>query len=123
MRISPEQSPNSREQFTKRKRLGQVIIGAGFKPVDPIIHCCPRSQHQDRRVNSARAQLATNFKSVPPGQQHIQHNQVVIIDRGLVQTRISILGHIHRIALLAQALGDDVGHARLIFYQENSHRF
>jgi hypothetical protein len=68
-----------------------------------------------------RAKFATDFKTIAFGHQDIEDDQVIIINRSLVERGLSIRSDIDRVALLAQSLGDDVRHARLIFDQKNSH--
>ena len=80
LRLAPQQSPHPGQQFAERKRLCQIVVGAGIEPGNAIVYGRARSQHQHWRGIAAGAQFAAHFKSVRAGQEHIEENQIVVIN-------------------------------------------
>ena len=56
-------------------------------------------------------------------QHEVEDDQVVLVDRGLVERLFAVARHIHGVGLLAQALGDEGRHARFVFHQQNPHLY
>ena len=47
-----QQRPHARQQLLERERLGQVVVGAGVEPFDPVLDLRARGQHQHRQPAS-----------------------------------------------------------------------
>lgn len=61
-----------RQQFTRRERLGEVVIGPHFQTDHAIDLVALRRQHQDRDV-VVRAQPSADRQPVLARQHQIQH--------------------------------------------------
>src|SRR5258708_3472336 len=77
-RLSPRQGADPGQQLGEGEGLGQVVVGAGVQPRDPVLDRGPGGQHQDRRLDSLGANLAANLESVHPRQHHVPDDQVVV---------------------------------------------
>ena len=44
------------EQLVEREGLGEIVVGTGVEPLDPVLDRVARCEHQHRRPNVARAQ-------------------------------------------------------------------
>ncbi len=78
------QRVQSRLQFGKRKRLSQIIVGAAFKPGDPVLYGAHGRQHQDRGREARRAGRLHHRKAIQFGKHpvHDQHFEVFVGLRG-----------------------------------------
>ena len=56
-----------------------------------------------------------------PRQQHVQNDQIVTVDGGLIERLFAVAGDIHRIGLFAQAFGDEPGHTLFVLHQQDAH--
>src|SRR5579862_9783952 len=57
-RTPSQQRSEPREQFVERKRLDQIVIGAGVEPLDPVVDGIARRENQDGLPDSLSAKLA-----------------------------------------------------------------
>ena len=73
-RIDPEQ------QFFGLKGFGEVIIGTGLEPCDPVIGAALGRQQQDRH-GQIFAQRSCQADTIFAGHHHIQHDQIEIQPR------------------------------------------
>src|SRR5205807_10552082 len=62
-----------------------------------------------------------DFEPITIRKQDIEQDQIVIIDRALIQGRVAITGDIDGISMFAQSFRDHLCHARLVFNQQDSH--
>ena len=67
----------------------------------------------------ARAQFAANLETVAAGQQAIEDDQIVVVDRRLIERRLAVAAHVNGISVFAQAPRNHTRHARLIFDEQN----
>ena len=74
IRKAPERGANAREQLLDRKRLSQVVIGAGIERSDLVRVLAARRDHDDRHARP-RAHRLHHLDAVHIGQAQIeQHN-------------------------------------------------
>ena len=116
-----EQRLHARQQLGEREGLGEVIVAAGLKALHAIVDRVPRAQDQHRRLDLLRAQLFDQRQAVEAGQHHVDDRRVVAAARRQPQSLGAGRRHIHRIARLAQPLGDEVGDHLIIFRHEHAH--
>jgi len=75
--ITAHQCSDSRQQLLECERLGEVVIGTGFKASDPLFDGVTRSQHQDWRFQASTPHTPSNLESVDSSRKHhIEDNQV-----------------------------------------------
>ena len=56
---------HARDQLVERERLGDVVVGAGVQPAQPVGLLAARGQHDDRQIRGRRlaAQLAAQLEA------------------------------------------------------------
>ncbi len=116
-----QERAQSSQQFLEVEGLHQVIVGAGIQPRDAIVNGIARGQHENRRAETGAAQFAADRVAALQRQHHVQDDNVVRIDRRLIQGAFSVGRNIHRVSLLPQALGQESGDADFVFHQQNTH--
>jgi len=73
---APQQRPQRAKQLAKFKWLGQVIVRAMTSPLmRPPQRRAPSASGWACAVRAP--QLAAHFKSVPPGNHHVQNDEIV----------------------------------------------
>ncbi len=75
---TPEYSVDPRNQLARGKRLGHVIVGAGFQPGDLVVLGDPRGQHDDGNVCGQRfaSQPACQLDTADPGHHPVQQDDI-----------------------------------------------
>ena len=120
-RSAPAERADPREQHRKRKRLDQVVVGAGVEAGDDVACRVTRGQHQHRGLVAARAQPADDFDAVKPRQHQVEHDHVEAPGRGGVGRLGSGGGLFDGVALLAEAAPNDGAHPRVVFHEQETH--
>ena len=77
MARAPQQSVQPRHQLAQIERLGQIVVGAGLQPRDPVVDGVARGQHADRDVVSQCAQRGDHRDAVEFRHLDIQNQRVV----------------------------------------------
>jgi hypothetical protein len=79
-------------QFTRAKRLGDIIIGPEFKPDDPVRFRSLCRQHDHRNASRAavRAKHAAYVEPVDPWQHYIHQNHIGLRLGGHFQSGFAI---------------------------------
>ena len=75
-RRAPKQRTHAGQQLVERKRLDQVVVGAGVEPGDAIGHLMAGSQHQHGGPVTALAQRATHRQPVHDRHHHVEQQQI-----------------------------------------------
>ena len=82
----PDQRLQPSEQFLGLVGLGEVVVDAGLKPLDPVGAAPQRGEHQDRRVDPALAQALDDLQPVHVGQHAVEDDRVERFCRRAAQT-------------------------------------
>src|SRR5207245_1684868 len=117
-----EQGPDAREQLVEGEGLGEVIIRTGAETAHAVGDAVARGQHQDRNRTAALAEGAADREPVLPGQEPVEHDQVVLVHRGLLLAVLAGGGNVDDEALLLKPLGQEPGGFPVVLDQEESHR-
>ena len=72
-----------REEFLHGKRLGEIIICAGFQPFHAILHVAACGENQDPRRAVCTTELVQNRKAVEAGQVEVEDDEI----RGILERR------------------------------------
>ena len=72
----PEHGPDAGEQLLGAERLGQVVVGPGVEPGDPVDLRGPGREH-DHRDLALAADQAEQLEAVEAGHHHVEQDQVV----------------------------------------------
>ena len=73
---SAQQPTDARQQNRELGRLGQVVVGAGGKPVEHVFGTPARREHEDRNELLGGAQLGHHREAVLARQHDVEHDQV-----------------------------------------------
>src|SRR5256886_11877659 len=118
---TPQQCTHSGEELVKVKGLAQIVVGPGVESLHPVVDSVTRGKHQDGYSRTARSQVFADLDSVFPGQHHIQQDEVVIVNTGLVERGLSIGRNVDSVGLLAKAFRQDLGCIGLVLDQQYPH--
>jgi hypothetical protein len=118
----PQQRPRPGGKLVEGERLGQVVIGPGVQPADPVGHSATCREHEDRRPLAPLPQPAAQLEPVHVGQHDVKDNRVVrMLDRH-PQALFTGQGHIDRIPLLLQPALEHRRHLHRILDHQKPHR-
>ncbi|MNV43794.1 hypothetical protein D3C71_1355230 [compost metagenome] len=95
--LAAAQHLDAGEQFGKGVRLRQIIIAAGAQAGHAVIHLPQRGKDQNRRLDTAAAQLADDGKPVAARQHAVDHHHVIGI----------LAAHEQAALTVARVIGDD----------------
>ena len=107
----------TRQQFARRKRLGEVIVCAHFQTTDPVILGLTRGQHDDRHMGGllVPAQLAAHLNPAGPFDHPVKDDEIGHIFACKHERIIAILGASHGIAFVLKAVFKKLGKGGIIF--------
>ena len=118
--LPPEQSLDAREQFGKVERLGHVVVGAEFQPIDDVVWLGPRGQHQDRREVPIAAQLLTHLEAIHLWQANVEDHQVEALGAHALEGLASVARDLDDMMLPLQVDTDAVGDGLFVFDDEDA---
>ena len=111
------------QQFTESERLGQVVVTPGIEAVDAVADITERAEHEGRRGVARSAQRPNDGQPLQFGQHPIDHHYVVGFGGGEEQTLLARGGMVDRVATFFESLDDKCAYLRVIFNQQNTHRY
>ena len=123
-RRAPQQGLDTRQQFTRLERLGQVVVGAQLQANDAVHGLATRGQHQQRQPARAGlgAQLAREVQAIAVGQHQVQQQGVI----GPLFQPVAASGQgtrgVHFETVVAQVGAHHVGQAQVVIDQQQSAR-
>jgi hypothetical protein len=109
-----------RQQLGDRERLGDVIVGAELEAEHLVGLGRPCRQHDDRRRNRSRPQIAADVEAVLLRQHDVEDDEVGRKARCLLQPFVAVGGGFHFVAFKLQIVAKAKPHLRLVFNHENS---
>ena len=109
------------QQNLDRKRLGEIIVGAGIEAVHDVDGSVARGQHQHRGLIPAFAQPARDRHAVHAGQHHVEHDHVERRAARDFEPLPAIVRDHHLMAVFLQSALEQVGHAPLVFDHQDLH--
>src|SRR5215207_2409489 len=77
-----DESTESCEELTEVERLREIIVGAGVQAGDLVLDGIARREHEDGCAGTASANLATDLYAVARGEDDVEDDGIVLIDRG-----------------------------------------
>jgi hypothetical protein len=72
-------------------------------------------------MRAGAPQPPADIESVDPRQHHVEHDGIVLGDRGLIKRVSTVPRHVHGVRLLTQPFREHLRGAGLIFDQQHSH--
>src|SRR5581483_11613462 len=112
----------AREQLLQRERLGEVVVGAGVEPTDPIGHGVARREHENGGPHPALAQLARDRDPVHAWQHHVEHHQVVRAALRARQTLLPVVDDVDPVAGADQRPLHEPSDAGVVLDEQQVHR-
>ncbi len=97
---------DSQDQLTRRKGLGDVVVGADLEAGDALVGLAERGQHDDRQVRMLGAHSPAHFEPVDLGQHQVEHHQVGPVG-GNGFKRLASVGHVQGPVTGAFQIADD----------------
>src|SRR5260370_10752834 len=115
-------SANARPEFGKGEGFGDVIVRAGIKPADALLHHAGSGHDDHRQIRPPGANPAQDIQPADSGQIEIQNHEIVCrIGSQLLRLR-AIRNNVYRELLLLQPLVQKFRQRRVIFSDKNAHR-
>ena len=118
---APGQRADARDQLGERERLGQVVVGSEAQARHPVLDPGRRGQHQHPGPPALLDQRLAHPVAVHPGQVAVEHDDVVVVDRGLPQPGRAVERDVDRHAVALQPERDRLGQLRLILDHQHAH--
>jgi hypothetical protein len=114
---------NARVQFAERKRLRQVVVGAGFKSRNDMVLFAKRCQHHDRRPVRALAKLFCHDEAAPVRQSDIQHDRVESVLRCELLALPCRRCRRDRMTPVPQPAAQHIHHPQIVLDHKNTQRW
>ena len=102
-------------------RLRQVIVGARVKSFNPLVGPSARGQHQDRRRDAISAQVSAQLQPVDAGKQHVENQEVIVIDADLLQRGAAVTRNVDGVGMLTKPFREHRGGDGLVLDDEYPH--
>ena len=111
----------SYHQFLDEERLGQVVVGTEFQPLDAVAQFVARGQQDHRCGDAGRTQALEHRQAVAARQHDVEHDRVepalvCALEAGVA---VEAMHHLH--AAGHQAGADELGEFRFVFDQQDFH--
>src|SRR5436190_13683757 len=104
MRRAPEQRFDSRKQLDHLERFRQIVVGTELQAKHFIYRLALCRQHQNRSFNSLLPKIATNVVTVLLRQHDIEHDQIVLTGKGLLESGLSICSDVNVKAFASKSI-------------------
>ncbi|CAB3787798.1 hypothetical protein LMG27177_02293 [Paraburkholderia fynbosensis] len=104
-----------REQLTRGKRLGQIVVGAHFQTEDPIGFLVAGGEHQHGHgAEFAGAQFTAQHETVRARQHQVEHDQIgcALFQRGAHLASVGRERHAH--AVFLEVAGEQFADAAVV---------
>ncbi len=101
--------------------FAEIVVGAGFQPLDLVLPAAARGQHQNRQRAAARAHGADQIEPGQPRQPEVDDRRVDRIFSREVESFLAVAGGVDLKAFLDEARGDLPPQLRLVLDQEYAH--
>ena len=111
------------DQLGEGEWLGEIVVGPGVKPDDPLVHCSERGQHQHRRHQALRAEQAQERDPVHVREHPVEDDHVIWPALGEGGAGHPVGRHVDNVALRGQDAFDQGGHLGFVLDHENLHRW
>src|SRR6185369_321256 len=121
-RLAPSERVDPGGKLRKGEGLDEIVVGAGFEAVDPVLDSAEGRQQQNRGVDIGGADAADNAEPVRLRQHSVEDRYVKILGREDVECVAAAFHDKRIVAELTQPLPDELGRFRVIFRYQDPHR-
>ncbi len=118
---TPQQGVEPRFQFFELEGFDHVVVSAGRQPFDLVLPIAARGQDQNRKRLAHGAQLPNQVQPTDARQAQIDHGQVVIELRDLIQRFLSVGHRFHHMSRFGQTGSQVVAQQRFILNYQQLH--
>ena len=108
-------------QLHQRKRLDDVVVGAGIQARDAFFDRTQRRQRDHGRLDAAAAQFAQHFQPGTPGQHQIEDDGVELLAQRQFKPRSPSLAHKQPCPASDKPFRSDFANYRIVFDDEQVH--
>ena len=115
------QRTDPRNQNREVEWLWQIVIRAEAEPVHQVVDHRRGGEHQHPAATLAVHELGAELIAVHARQVAIEHDHVVLVDRGARETGRAVESDVHGHARLAQAERDRLGHLLVVLDHKHPH--
>ncbi len=109
-----QQGADAGEQLVQLERLDQVVVGARVQAGDPVADRVAGGEHQDRGGVPRTPDAAGRGQPVHARHLDVQHDQVRLVGRGLLQGVRAVDGDLGVVPLEGEAALEGLAHGRLV---------
>jgi hypothetical protein len=123
-RRATRERADARQQFGKRERLDEIVVGAVFETAHAVFDLVARGQHQHRCVRwraAGAAQRLQDAEAIDAGQHHVEQHQVVFAAERQAAAFDAVGRHIDHVAVFAEPFDEVIGQAPVVFDDEQFH--
>ena len=119
--FAPQQASHARDEDGKVERLGQIIVGPGFKSLQNVFRARACGQHQQGNVILGFAQSARHGEAVLAGKHYVQHQcvEIFVAFQETIERIFAIAHNLDGIALLLQIETEPLRQVGFIFHYED----
>ena len=122
--IAPQEGADPCRELAERKRLHEVVVGAGVEAGDPVVEEAAggEDEHAGRGVaDRALSEVTAQGHAVDVGQAEIETDQVVLVHPEARVGGGAVVGDVDRVALPPQAGRHGVGQIGFVLHHQNAH--
>src|SRR6266581_968812 len=117
-----QNSANARGKFGKDERFGDVVVRAGIKPADALLHHAGAGHDNHGQIRPPGANSAKDIQPADSRQIEIQNHEIVCRIGSQLLRLHPIRNNVYRELLLLQPQVQKFRKRRVIFGDKNAHR-
>ena len=111
----------SGQQFAEVEWLGEIVVGAGIEPSDPVLNGVERREHQNRHPIAAGTDGAADIDTAHAGQQHIEDHGVIRTGFRECEGVRTGRGLLHLVGGFPQSPDDGGAERTVVFGEKQAH--
>ena len=116
---APQQRLDPHFEFARAEGLGEVVVGAGLKARDLVVHGVVRRQEHRGRLDAAVAHALEQLDPAHPRHRDVEDEEVEAPRDGVVKRLLGALPFLDLEALAPEVLGEQHPHAQVVVYYQN----
>jgi hypothetical protein len=120
---SAQEGAQACQQLPEVERFGDVVVGAGVEPGDPVLDLYAGSEYQHRRLVARGAKLPADLEPVDARHQHVEDDRVDSVPVILhpLERLGAVFGGLHLVVLDLQCPLECLAQRLLVIDNEDSH--
>jgi hypothetical protein len=117
--LSPTQRLNACRQLSKRKRLGEIIIGTQLEAADAVVEPVARGEHENRRGDPTISRQPAEIEPAAARKHEIENDDIVRAEEQALATLLEVARAHAFHPLLAEPPNQNTGEPFIVFDDEN----